>query len=88
MWKGSSGFDKFYKRGLRLYPKDELYKEMSFISYYFHWSAKEVEALDHMSRRRWCSEISEINKSLTPSKSNKKEKSILDMKPTSFYSRR
>ena len=66
---------------MRLYPKDELYREMSFISYYFHWSRDEVMALDHVSRRRWCSEISEINKSLNPSKKNK-EKSILDMKPT------
>ena len=53
---------------------------MSFISYYFHWGMEEVMRLDHMSRRRWCSEISEINKSLNPSKKSK-EKSILDMKP-------
>ena len=65
---------------MRLYPKDELYREMSFISYYFHWSEDEVLSLDHVSRRRWCSEISEINKSLNPSK-KKKEKSILEMKP-------
>ncbi len=37
--------------------------------------------LEHTERRRWCKEISEINKSLNPSKKNK-EKSILDMKPT------
>ena len=54
---------------------------MSFISYYFHWSSSEVLSMDHNSRRKWCSEISEINKSLTPSGKNKKEKSILDMKP-------
>ena len=61
--------------------KDELYKEMSFISYYFHWSNEEVLNLDHRSRRRWCSEISEINRSLSASK-QKKEKNIFDMKPT------
>ena len=53
---------------------------MSFISYYFHWGMDEVMQLDHMSRRRWCSEISEINKILNPSKKSK-EKSILEMKP-------
>ena len=58
-----------------------MYKEMAFISYYFHWSAAEVERLEHVERRRWCSEISEINKNLSPSK-DKKEKSILDMKAT------
>lgn len=67
-----------------MYPKDEMYKEMSFISYYFHWSNEEVMDLDHTSRRRWCSEISEINKNLNPSDDKRKEKSILDMKPTKF----
>ncbi len=52
---------------------------MSFISYYFHWGQDEVMSLEHAERRRWCSEISSINKSLNPSK--KKEKSIFEMKP-------
>lgn len=56
---------------------------MSFISYYFHWGMDEVMGLEHAERRRWCSEISQINKSLTPSKKGK-EKSILDMKPVRF----
>ncbi|MBQ7680327.1 MAG: hypothetical protein IJT34_10825 [Butyrivibrio sp.] len=54
---------------------------MAFISYYFHWGQDEVLAIDHRSRRRWCSEISGINERLNPSK-DKKEKSILDMQPT------
>lgn len=59
-----------------------MYKEMSFLSYYFHWPHREVIELDHKSRRRWCREISEIHKSINPSKKESKEKSILDMKPT------
>ena len=66
---------------MRLYPEEELYKEMSFISYYFHWGEDTVLKLSHGERRKWCSEISEINKSLNPS-GEKKEKSILDMRPT------
>uniref|UniRef100_UPI004055F252 DUF6760 family protein n=1 Tax=Agathobacter sp. TaxID=2021311 RepID=UPI004055F252 len=81
LWKDSSGTIKFYKGGIKLYPQEELYREMSFISYYFHWSSEEVLRLDHASRRKWCSEISRINQSLNPSK-KPKEKSILDMKPT------
>lgn len=54
---------------------------MAFISYYFHWAGEEVMRLDHVSRRKWCAEISQINQSLNPSQ-KKKEKSILDMKPT------
>ncbi len=52
---------------------------MAFISYYFHWGSEEVMGLDHMSRRKWCSEISQINQSLNPSK-KEKDKSILEMK--------
>lgn len=59
-----------------------MYKEMAFISYYFHWSNDEVLKMDHQSRRRWCNEISSINRELTPSGNSTKEKSILDMKPT------
>ena len=56
---------------------------MAFISYYFHWSEEEVMKIEHVRRRRWCSEISSINMSLNPSESSR-EKSILDMKPTGF----
>ena len=56
---------------------------MAFISYYFHWSNGEVMELEHAVRRRWCEEISSINRSLNPSKENsRKEKSIFDLKPT------
>ncbi|MBQ7564211.1 MAG: hypothetical protein IJT16_09500 [Lachnospiraceae bacterium] len=66
---------------MRLYPEEELYREMSFISYYFHWSESNVLGLAHRERRRWCSEISGINAALNPSK-DKKEKSILEMTAT------
>jgi hypothetical protein len=56
---------------------------MAFISYYFHWSGQEVMNMEHALRRRWCEEISSINRSLNPSKeSGRKEKSIFDLKPT------
>lgn len=66
-----------------LYPKEELFKEMSFISYYFHWGQEEVLGMDHVTRRRWCEEISAINSSLNPSE-KKKEKSILEMGRQAF----
>ncbi len=61
-----------------------MFKEMAFISYYFHWPEHEVLSLDHATRRRWCREISSINASITPSDDSHREKSILDMKPVSF----
>ena len=49
---------------MRGYPLDRLYEELAFISYYFHWPYEEVMNLDHLERRRWCEEVSKINKRL------------------------
>jgi len=37
---------------------------MAFLGYYLHWSKEELMDLDHLERRRWCEEVSEINKKL------------------------
>ncbi|WP_442960413.1 DUF6760 family protein [Pseudobutyrivibrio ruminis] len=81
LWEGVPGTYKFYRRGLKLYPQKEMYEEMSFISYYFHWGSDDVLSLEHNERRRWCKEISSINQSLRPS-DKPKEKSILEMRPS------
>ena len=57
---------------------------MAFISYYFHWSEENVMCLEHRERRKWCREISGINRELNPSKKEKKEKSITEMQPGRF----
>ena len=49
---------------LKAYPVDELYEEMAFIAYHFHWSNEELLQLEHRQRRRWCEEISRINRRL------------------------
>lgn len=55
-----------------------MYEEMSFLAYYFHWSHQEIMSLDHRSRRRWCEEVTRINKELN--KDIKTEtKSIFDI---------
>jgi hypothetical protein len=41
-----------------------LYEEMAFIAHHFHWSHSDLMQLEHRERRRWCREISEINRSL------------------------
>ena len=46
------------------YPVKSLYEEMAFIAYHFHWSHSEVMQLEHRERRRWCKEISSINRAL------------------------
>lgn len=44
---------------------------MSFLGYYLHWSREELMELDHKERRRWCSEVSDINKKLSGQKEQK-----------------
>jgi hypothetical protein len=49
---------------MKAYPIDQLYQEMAFIAYHFHWPSSELMALEHRERRRWCREISVINRRL------------------------
>ncbi|MCD7887443.1 MAG: hypothetical protein LUG44_07475 [Clostridiales bacterium] len=54
-----------HTRGMQLYPQDRLYQEMAFLAYYLHWSFQELMELEHGERRRWCREVSAINKKLS-----------------------
>ncbi len=47
------------------YPLEKLYEEMAFIAYYCHWSHAELMDMEHRERRRWCEEISKINRKVT-----------------------
>lgn len=42
--------------------RDELFKQISFIGYYFHWTEEAILRLPHVARRRYCGEISRINR--------------------------
>jgi hypothetical protein len=44
------------------YPVAELYGEMAFIAHHFHWSSETLLTMEHAKRRRWCREISAINR--------------------------
>ena len=44
------------------YPATALYAEMAFIAMHLHWSHSELMQLDHAERRRWCREISSVNR--------------------------
>ena len=44
-----------------------MYQEMTFLSYYLHWSRDAVMSLNHQERRRWCREVSAVNKKLSSS---------------------
>jgi hypothetical protein len=55
---------------MKAYPMKFLYEEMAFIAYHFHWSHDELMQLDHRERRRWCREISSINRALDGTPAN------------------
>ncbi len=52
-------------RGLVGEPVERLREEVAFIAYHFHWGHDEIMAMDHRERRRWCEEISRINRRLS-----------------------
>lgn len=49
---------------MKAYPRQALYEEMAFIASHFHWGRDELMALEHRERRRWCREISAVNRAL------------------------
>lgn len=55
---------------MKAYPTDQLYEEMAFIAYHFHWPQAELMTLEHAERRRWCEEISRINRHLDGAPAN------------------
>ena len=55
-------------------PPRELYRQLSFISYYFHWDLDGVLGLPHLEREKFCREISRINR-----EANSQEKNLFDV---------
>ena len=50
--------------GILSYPLDQLYREVAFVAYHFHWSHEEIMRLEHAERRQWVAEISAINQQM------------------------
>ena len=46
------------------YPLDEIYREVAFLAYHVSWSHEEILNLEHVDRRRWVSEVSDINRQI------------------------
>jgi hypothetical protein len=44
------------------YPSDELFEEVAYVAYHFHWPYDEIMSLEHRERRRWVSEIARLNR--------------------------
>ncbi len=39
------------------YPLTQLYEEVAYIAYHFHWEYEQLLSLEHAERRRWVEEI-------------------------------
>lgn len=50
--------------GVISYPSQQLYEEVAFIAYHFHWQRDDILNLDHANRQLWVAEINKINESL------------------------
>ena len=59
---------------MNLLPPGELYRQLSFISYYFHWDLDAVLELPHLEREKFCREISRINR-----EANSQEKNLFEI---------
>lgn len=47
------------------YPTDQLYEEIAYIAYHFHWSLDDILDLEHPTRLRYVEEIAHINRRLS-----------------------
>ena len=45
---------------------------MTFLAYYLHWPRGDVMSLSHLERRRWCREVSAVNKKLSGPEKNQR----------------
>ncbi len=43
------------------YPLENIFKEVAFIGYHFHWPKDEILSMSHKERHLWVKEISSIN---------------------------
>ncbi len=53
--------------GMMGYPLRQLYEEVAYIAYHFHWPHEQLMALEHGERRRWVEEIARIQKKVSRS---------------------
>lgn len=50
--------------GIIGYPLDDLFEEVAFVAYHFHWPLGDILSLEHADRQRFIEEISGINRKM------------------------
>ena len=46
------------------YPPEQLFQEVAYLAYYFHWPHSEIMDMKHIERLRWVNELARINSTL------------------------
>lgn len=46
------------------YPLANIYQEVAFIAYYFHWPCDHILEMEHQQRRLWVEQIGSINRTI------------------------
>jgi hypothetical protein len=49
------------------YPLDQLFEEVAYLAYYFHWPHDQIMGMEHRDRVQWIAEITRINRSINES---------------------
>ena len=50
--------------GILSYPPEQLFQEVAYLAYYFHWPHSEMMDMTHIERLRWVNELARINRTL------------------------
>jgi hypothetical protein len=50
------------------YPLENIFKEVAFIAYHFHWDRETILSVSHKERHAWVKEISGINEKINAPK--------------------
>jgi hypothetical protein len=46
------------------YPLTNLYEEVAYIAFHFHWPLDDIMRLTHVDRRIWVEQIAQLNRRL------------------------
>ena len=46
------------------YPAEQLFQEVAYLAYYFHWPHSEIMDMNHLERLVWVNELARINRTL------------------------
>lgn len=46
------------------YPRSQLYNEVAYIAYHFHWHLDVILEMEHEERHIWLKEIARINREI------------------------